>query len=633
MYYKSEYSVSVPVINAVFKRQGREAVVKQLKRIGAKRVFLARGIYTADAMKFSEMLAELKDNCAFLKKEGFEVGVWGWSFLLEGDKDNFAHIKGLDGKHVDQGARCPLDPNFRKFVGSFAAELAKTGVDIILFDDDYRLAFWGGSLACGCDIHLTRIRELLGENISAEEFKRKVLTGGKNKYRDTYLQVNREALLGFAQHIRSCVDEVNPDIRIGVCACMNWDADGIDPASISKAFAGNTRPLLRLIGATYWPTQPKWSIFNRLGAVIEFERMERSWCDDDIEILAEGDVYPRPRYAVPASYLELFDTALMADGGMDGILKYVLDYSADPSYEPGYVDAHCRNLELYKNVREVFSPKRACGMRIVEKMKKFSDMVIPDALAGSDEVISIFFSPAARMLSSLSIPSTYSDSSFCSVIFGENARGISRELLKHGAVLDLAAARILAKNGIDTGIVSVGEAFTPNEEYFVKDNRYVAAGFQGYRVELHPDAQIESFYVSPGTDAAKGTPASYYYTNADGERFLVFTFNMHFNKDVSYRSYSRAAQLIRAAQELSGEPLPASIQGCPDLYMMCKRGVSGALAVGLWNIFADSVHEPVITLDKAYSEIRFINCTGRMDGKKVYLSGIPAFAFAGFEVQ
>ena len=41
MYYKSEYSVSVPVINAVFKRQGREAVVKQLKRIGAKRVFLA----------------------------------------------------------------------------------------------------------------------------------------------------------------------------------------------------------------------------------------------------------------------------------------------------------------------------------------------------------------------------------------------------------------------------------------------------------------------------------------------------------------------------------------------------------------------------------------------------------------
>ena len=425
---------------------------------------------------------------------------------------------------------------------------------------------------------------------------------------------------------------MNPAVRIGVCACMNWDADGIDPASVSRAFAGNTKPLLRLIGATYWATT-SWSIQNRLGAVIEFERMERSWCDDDIEILTEGDVYPRPRYAVPASYLELFDTALMADGGMDGILKYALDYTSDPAYEPGYVDAHCRNQGLYEQIRQQFSPGTACGMRIVEKMEKFRNMQIPEELSGDPKVINIFYSPAGKMLSSLSIPSTYGESDCCAVIFGENARSIDRNLLKNGAVLDLTAAKLLADVGIDTGLLSIGAEFTPSEEYFIREKQYVAANFRGFHTELAPGAVIESRYTPAGTDAAQGSPASYYYTNAADERFLVFTFPMHFNKDTCFRFYTRAAQLIRAAKDLSGTPLPASIRGCPDLYMMCKRGKNGELAVGLWNIFADSVQTPVVTLDKAYEEIQFINCTGKLEGNQVILSRIEPFAFAGFTVR
>lgn len=632
MYYKPEYSVTVPVINGIFQRQGREAVVEQLRKLGAKRVFLARDIYTMNEAKRARMMESLKDNCTYLKQHGFEVGVWAWSFMIEGTEDPFTHIKSLDGRQDDAGSRCPLDPSFREFVGEFCADLAKTGVDLILFDDDYRLAFWRGSVACGCELHMTRVQALLGETITPEDFQQKVFTGGKNKYRDAYLQVNREALEGFAQHIRKAVDTVAPTVRIGVCACMNWDADGIDPASISRAFAGHTKPFLRLIGATYWATTP-WSIHNRLGAVIEFERMERSWCGDDIEILAEGDVYPRPRYAVPASYLELFDTALMADGGMDGILKYALDYTAGPSYEPGYVDAHCRNKALYPQIREVFSPKSACGMRIVEKMKKFADMQIPEEMTGNSKTIDIFFSPAAKMLSSLSIPSTYGESDCCAVIFGENARGLDRALLKNGAVLDLTAAKILKEAGIDTGLIAAGKEFAPTEEYFVREQQYVAAGFRGFRTEIAPDAVVESRYAEAGTDAANGSPASYYYTNAAGERFLVFTFPMHFNKDTCFRSYTRAGQMIRAAKDLSGKSLPASIRGCPDLYMMCKRGEDGELAVGLWNIFADCIHEPVITLDKVYKDIRFINCTGKIEGKQVYLSKLDPFAFAGFAVQ
>jgi hypothetical protein len=66
--------------------------------------------------------------------------------------------------------------------------------------------------------------------------------------------------------------------------------------------------------------------------------------------------------------------------------------------------------------------------------------------------------------------------------------------------------------------------------------------------------------------------------------------------------------------------------------MQCKEG-NGALAVGLWNAWADEVISPEIKLNKRYNEISFINCTGSLYGDVVRLSDISAFDFAGFEVR
>ena len=57
------------------------------------------------------------------------------------------------------------------------------------------------------------------------------------------------------------------------------------------------------------------------------------------------------------------------------------------------------------------------------------------------------------------------------------------------------------------------------------------------------------------------------------------------------------------------------------------------MSVALFNFFADSVDEPVITLDKEYSNIRFINCDGRLEGDRVILDKpIYAYTLAAFEV-
>jgi hypothetical protein len=51
--------------------------------------------------------------------------------------------------------------------------------------------------------------------------------------------------------------------------------------------------------------------------------------DKNIEVLSEGDVYPRPRHKIPANYLEIFDTALRAADCTNGIHKYMLDYTSN----------------------------------------------------------------------------------------------------------------------------------------------------------------------------------------------------------------------------------------------------------------------------------------------------------------
>ena len=112
----------------------------------------------------------------------------------------------------------------------------------------------------------------------------------------------------------------------------------------------------------------------------------------------------------------------------------------------------------------------------------------------------------------------------------------------------------------------------------------------------------------------------------------MYTFNAFFESDYLFRSYARSKQLADSIKWLSGKKLPAYSCGNPDLYIMAKKDET-AMSVGLWNCFADPVFDAAIELDEEYKEVEFINCNGKLDGDKVYLSDIAAYGFAGFEVK
>lgn len=642
------YKISVPIINENVWRQGKEAILEQLRRLDAERVFLALGCYKPDPEDQKKVFADLKENCAYFHAQGFEVGTWLWAFMFE-QPTTFTQMDMVkETEALNRRDACPLDENFLKFSGEYLQNLARCGVDIILFDDDFRFGFKPhGGMNCICELHRKRICKRLGEEISRDELAKKIMEKPNNRYRDAWLAENGYSMELFAKNARKYVDEINPKVRIGQCACMSaWDIDGSDAGTLSKLFAGKTRPFMRLIGAPYWAENFGWG--NTLQDVVELERMESSWLDrENIEVLAEGDVYPRPRITCPASYLEGFDTAIRAAGCTDGIMKYGIDYTSSPRYENGYVEAHQRHRALYADIHGAFDGKSACGIRVYESQKKVaradsSAQELPDKALQY-----LFFSNAARLLAAHAIPTTYEGEGVCGIVFGESARDITAKARKGGLILDASAAKILTEMGVDIGIESFGAQMTPAVEYFVEEDEWVCTYVrktyahtfkQGIKIlsESRANSGV-SLLNGDGNEAS--VPMSYLYENADGERFLVLNVdecypNKEKNDAYFRRQYARGEQIVKCVPWLSrGTSLPAACTGNPCLYMIAKEK-DGVLSVGLWNFYPDPVFTPTVTLAEEYGSLRVLNGgDGKLCGKTVTLGEIPPYGFAGFELS
>ena len=620
------YKVSVPVMNHNLKELGREKILEQIRRFDAQRVFLALDQYEPDADKREEAMRELRDNCRFFKENGFEVGAWIWAFMLSKNK-TFRNMRSISGIEIKNNM-CPSDVRFVQFAADYIKDIAACSVDLIQFDDDFRYAFLEGMTACLCDGHIALINKITGEACTREQLERHITSGGKNKYRDAYLRVNGDLFRGFAKAVRAAVDTVDPSIRVGACACMSaWDIDGTDAYELATILAGKTKPFVRLIGAPYWAVNRSWG--NGLQDVVELERMESVWTrNGEIEIMAEGDPYPRPRSSCPASYLEGFDTAIRASGCTDGILKYGIDYHSNPDYETGYARYHENNRETYKKIDCLFSGKKNTGVRVYETMQKVSDMVMPTAVNTEVDIADLFFSKAARALAWNTIPTTYEGTGVCGIVFDENARNLTPDAPDHGLILDVAAAEILMRRGVDVGIQRIGEKTVGDTERFRNNgNRILALGAQVYDVVLKDGAEICSDMHTPLGDI----PFSFRYENRKKQRFFILNLNTRCGADHVLRHYARSAQFAEQIEWLGGKKLPAYVYGNPSLYMQCKEN-ERSLSVGLWNFFADVVFSPAVQLGKTYSDVEFINCGGKLEGDTVYLTDIAPFAFVGFTV-
>ena len=633
------FKISAPIMASTLKRENREKYVSLCREAGVHRVFLCTNspIFPLDPL--------LGENIAYFKDAGFEVGIWtdtvGHGVQLthiESSEDTakFRPIVNLLGNTVPY-TNCPADPEFRAFIAKHIAKLASFGPDIVMLDDDFRMSARGGTeLCCACPKHMERICELLGESITVEELRPHVIGGKPNKYRDAWLKAQGEGLMQMAREIRDEVDKESPDVTVCICNTIAlWNTDGLDVPALTRMLAGKNKPVTRLTGAPYWAARA--TAYN-LPATVEIARLFASFIENEgFDTMSEGDTYPRPRQACPASYLEIFDAALRADGAYSGILKYMFDYTAGPDMETGYLKMHNDDREFFEFIEKIFAEGETCGVRVIS---------LPHTMADADLDVSYVSASMPRpadgtMISSCGIPTTYRGDGVCRSVFGENARKYELSELWRGTVLDCVSAHILTERGADVGIASCGATVTKRVSFLQTEaegmKAFVSSGEirTPEAVELQSSAHVLMTYPEDG----ENRPLAYTYENARGERFLVFLFDGDSQFRVSeknpsriFESYATQNTLLKALPWVARQPLPAYCEKNPHLYMICKKA-DASLSVALFNCFADYVTNPVITLGESYSEIECFGCEAELDGNKVTLkSRLHGFDFAAFRV-
>ncbi|MBQ8387454.1 MAG: hypothetical protein IJX46_00830 [Clostridia bacterium] len=632
------HKISAPIMTSTVNVGNRDKYARLCREAGITRIFLCVN------SPFLPLDPSLEDNVTFFKSEGFEVGIWtdtiGHGVALThvadtSDTAKYQPIVNLAGVTVPY-TNCPADPAFRAFIAKHIARLSATGTDIVMLDDDFRMSQHGGDeLCCACEHHMARIRELTGEDISREELRPYVISGKPNRYRDAWLKAQNEGLTMMAEEIRAEVDKAHPEVTVCFCTAVSpWNADGLDIAQVTRILAGKNPPILRLTGAPYWAVKRR--TYTLPGTFEQARAMAACMADEGFDLMAEGDVYPRPRYTCPASYLELFETAVRADGGYGGTLKYMFDYVAGPDFETGYLQLHREDMPFYERLAEFFPKGANAGVKIVFRphTMKNADLDLSDIKPQSPRPSD------GAIISSCGIPTVYRGEGVCNSVFGENAREYDLSELSRGTILDSVAAVILTERGVDVGLESYGRHEQKKITYLCTDDpefrSYITKGqSKMLKATLKPSAEPLIYSAEPSGNI----PFAYRYENEKGERFFVFLFD----GDSTFTSVEIAISglivnhvtqdvLINNLPWVARRPLPAVCNGNPELYLLCEKG-EDYMSVALMNCFADRLTNPVIVLDESYSRIECLGCEAELCGNRVRLtSRLSGFESAAFRV-
>lgn len=553
--------------------------------------------------EFGELLLRVKN---ILARHDIQVGWWCHTTLKSGKDSPWQKNIGIDGSVSQIITTCPLDPEFREiFSNNFTTVIKIARPFMVQIEDDFGLRHNPARFGCFCPLHLAEFAKRQSRYYSREELLKifNEETPESIRLRRDWALLSRDSLAGFATLIREKVDRIAPETRILFCQPGTADFDGDVTEAVTRAFAGKTRPAVRVYGCDYssdsaisLPT----TIFHALYSCQHLP--------PDFELYHESDTFPHTRFFMSAAKTKSLMTAAFACGVDDSVFWPVQSLD-NPLEETGY--ARMFNAEI-KRFNALKTAVRECSVDGCEILYNPLERIFPGGHRGNYAW--------ANVTGRLGIPHTAA-SGKVKLVSGSTIETMSDEEIKDllgGAVfLDGQAAYILSKRGfsemIGTQVLPGGDpnfcyeglrdpSHYPNANGQLMYNMlfFGKVGTEGgafYQLNPMDGSEIITDFL--GLDEKPVVPGMIRHENELGGRVAMTAFDLGSNNSSSAMLNYRKKEIIRQTIEWLGkEPLPVFIKNAPNIFCIFNRSKLNDYAiVTIINLCSDSFN--VIDLDIA----------------------------------
>lgn len=559
------------------------------------------------AGKFRRMGERIAEVRSYLSGTDIELGWWFAPTLRQGWGASGQHVVDCDGH--SSSAVCPLDKDVVKCFAEGVATVCRVGRPfIVFFEDDYELMWhhgMNGLGGCFCERHLALFAERYGRRLSAAEiaYAFRNRTAENEPMRIAFAEVQKASLVSLARAIRRAIDEVNPAIRTCLCQSGRVDLDGDTTEVVARAFAGGTRPAVRLFGARY--CNDNFAV--KLPQTLSHTAWSAATLPKDFELLHESDPYPHSRFFGASAYLGS-EIACAFMCGVNDSFFYCSQYLDDPFEDGGHADWFSRNRRRLEVVRDFRSKAHPVGVRVSYDPKE--QYLVREAEPGKKLD---FLGDGANFLGRLGFPYTAAGGDvtiLSSQSVGRMGDEEIRKTLSGGVFLDGAAAHELSKRGFND-LIGV-EPERVKGLPFMKERILPAAGCRkrgkivtcwtleplsgmaaGTLLKLVPlpGAEVWSEYVGP--DEKSAAPSVTYFRNPLGGRVAVLAHGLSGISSTSVYSSRKQELFANLFRKLSDGRLDVCAPETPCTWVLACVSEDGGEMVVMVNNLAGETRDDI----------------------------------------
>jgi hypothetical protein len=604
-------NVIVPELLRLNQRYGLRKYLFVVPGLGVRLTgFPGQDIY----QRFGEFLLGVKN---ILSGTDIQVGWWSPTFKL--GKAKFQRITGLNGL-TSEISSCPLDEEFRETFSRNVAWVANIAKPFIIqFEDDFEYSnhrpVWFG---CFCRLHLKEFARRTGKEYSRQELAEIFSSGSSEsvRLRRQWAQLSCDTLVDFARRVREKIDTASPETRVSLCQSGIADFDGNFTEAVASAFAGKTKPLVRVHGSTYssdYAGEIPYAIFN-----VHYSKEN---LPEHFELIHESDTYPHTRFFMSAAKLKSLMAAAFSYG-VDDSLFYTTQYLDNPLEESGYSEMLKLQRRRFSTIRDEVKDCHPVGCEICHS--PWSHIVVPynPATAGCPRE---GLNPWIEILGKFGIPYSVKPGKV-KMMAGHYASFLSddevKDLLSKGVMMDGKAAYLLSQRGFSD---LIGANITRGRDVkFCNEKIEEDAGFEGidgklmynfifapagsegggfYEMAPAPQAKILTSFCDPAGKAVM--PGMIRYENTLGGRIVITAFDLDNNKSSTVFNYRKKEIIRQSIQWLGREPLPVCVRNLPNVFCICNRSETQNKAiVTLINLCSDSATKVELLVSEEWNNCR-----------------------------